>query len=444
MAEAIGLAASAVTLAALFSSCIDCFSYFKAAQHCSTDAEMLLVKLDCEKARLLIWANTIGILRTGHQERYPQLVDLELDRLIRRCIKQITDLLTDAQKLQTEYGGRPTAQQEHQRSIAVLSVNSMSIFKATKIRFFARFGAPYTTPTILSRIKWAIRDGVRFRILLAHLKEFVDDLIQLVPVPLDVINETVEEDITTIVDISTLRLAESACEESYPGWSTRASEVIKASEIGSLDRRTLEEVIRDKDELETTEQRSRSNNSQNVNSKLGTRSIQLEESGCCIFLSEKTFIVLTDNCLDLEADSHCEPGNIGKAISSAKDLSFTCTKRVHWNLSRRILMKLKLAYELEEKIRELEYREPDSPKVNGGSPTVSPFNRIYIHCGPCACAIQTALNFTSNDEFRKLFEFVIRIDERLPTSCRRSSTTIDALAAIRDTICGHEVRRLNE
>ena len=121
------------------------------------------MKLDCEKARLLVWANTIGILRADHQGRYPQLADLELEILIRRCIKQITDLLTDAQKLQAEYGGRPTAQQEHQHSIAVLSVNSMSIFKATKNRFFAQFGGPHTTPKLLSRIKWAIRDGVKFR-----------------------------------------------------------------------------------------------------------------------------------------------------------------------------------------------------------------------------------------------------------------------------------------
>lgn len=169
MAEVIGLAASAVTLAALFSNCIDCFSYFKAAQNCSAEAETLLLKLDCEKARLLVWANTVGILRTDHQGRYPQLTDLELEILIRRCINQIISLLTDAQKLQAGYGGRPTVQQEHQRSVAVLSANSMSIFRATKNRFFARFGGPHITPTLLSRIKWAIRDGVKFRILLAHL-----------------------------------------------------------------------------------------------------------------------------------------------------------------------------------------------------------------------------------------------------------------------------------
>jgi Prion-inhibition and propagation len=267
MAEVIGVAASAVTLAALFTNCIDCFSYFRAAQNCSAEAETLLVKLDCEKARLLVWANTVGILHTDYQGRYPQLADPEREVLIRRCINQIIGLLTDAQKLQAEYGGRPTAQRESQRYVAVLSVNSMNIFKTTKRRFFARAGGLNATPNWLSRIKWAIRDGAKFRILLSHLKEFVDHIIELVPVPLDVINSAVEEDITTIIDIPTLRLAESACEESYPSWSTRASEVIKESEIGTLDRRNLEEIIRDIDEPDIAKEESRSNTKRNLTSK---------------------------------------------------------------------------------------------------------------------------------------------------------------------------------
>ena len=252
MAEPLGIAASAVTLAALFSKCIDCFSYFKAAQNCSAEAETLLVKLDCEKARLLVWANTVGILRTEHQRRYPQLGDPDLETLIRQCITQIIGLLTDAQKLQAEYGGRPTTQGEDQRAVAVVSVNSMNLFKTARFRFFARTGGLGESPNWLSRIKWAIRDGAKFRILLSHRRDFVDSVIQLVPVPPDVINHTVEEDITTIIDISHLRLAESACEENYPKWSTRASEVIKESELGKVDRRNFEEIIRDTDEPKAT------------------------------------------------------------------------------------------------------------------------------------------------------------------------------------------------
>lgn len=263
--EAIGVAASAVTLAALFSNCIDCFHYFKAAQNCSAEAKTLLVKLDCEKARLLVWGNTVGILRPDYKERYPQLRDSE--SLIGRCIEQIISLLTDAQRLQIEYGSRQTAQLENQHYMAVVSVNSMNMFKTTKGRFFARAGKLNEAPNLLSRIKWAIRDGAKFRILLSHLKEFVDNIIELVPVALDVINSTVEGDITTIIDISTLRLAESGCEESYPSWSARASEVIRESEIGTLDRRNLEEILRDADEPGAANNASEANKNQDFRGK---------------------------------------------------------------------------------------------------------------------------------------------------------------------------------
>jgi hypothetical protein len=44
----------------------------------------------------------------------------------------------------------------------------MNIFKTTKLRFVARAGGPNETPNWLSRIKWAIWDGAKFRILLSR------------------------------------------------------------------------------------------------------------------------------------------------------------------------------------------------------------------------------------------------------------------------------------
>src|SRR5271154_7262564 len=143
MAEAgIGLAASAITLASLFTSCVECFHYFKSAQHCPEEAERLLVKLDCEKARLLTWGNTVGILHTSNEGRFSQLDEPDKDILIRRCLAQIIALLTDGEKLQKDYGSRPATKADGQNRIHVglLSSNSMGIFQTAKRRFFARFG----------------------------------------------------------------------------------------------------------------------------------------------------------------------------------------------------------------------------------------------------------------------------------------------------------------
>ena len=85
----------------------------------------------------------------------------------------------------------------------------------------------------------------------------------------------------------------------------------------------------------------------------------------------------------------------------------------------------------------MEERRFQTLKSTGTLPKVRPVSRIYIHCGPCACAIQTAMDFTLDNDVSEYFDLVIRIDERLQTSCRRSGSTIDVLAAIRNTIDRH-------
>jgi hypothetical protein len=72
----------------------------------------------------------------------------------------------------------------------------------------------------------------------------------MTPAESQTIDEIVEEDIASIVGLRRLRLAESACEGSYPRWSAKASDVIRESEIGTIDRRNYEEIIRDNDDAD--------------------------------------------------------------------------------------------------------------------------------------------------------------------------------------------------
>ncbi len=93
-------------------------------------------------------------------------------------------------------------------------------------------------------------DSAKFEGLILHLKDFIDSLIQMTPDKSQIIDEIVEEDIASIVGLRRLRLAESACEGSYPRWSAKASDIIRESEIGTIDRRNYEEIIRDNDDAD--------------------------------------------------------------------------------------------------------------------------------------------------------------------------------------------------
>ena len=72
-AEVAGLTVGAVVLASLFSTCIECFDYLKSTQDFRRDYRLLLVKLDLEKTRLLIWGNAVGILEAFDEGRSPLL-----------------------------------------------------------------------------------------------------------------------------------------------------------------------------------------------------------------------------------------------------------------------------------------------------------------------------------------------------------------------------------
>jgi Prion-inhibition and propagation len=62
MVEPIGLTVGLLSLAGLFSTCIDCFDFYEASKDCGDELRTLLVQLDLEKTRLLTWAEHVGLV----------------------------------------------------------------------------------------------------------------------------------------------------------------------------------------------------------------------------------------------------------------------------------------------------------------------------------------------------------------------------------------------
>jgi hypothetical protein len=61
--EPVSLAIVAVSLASLFSLCVQCFELIEVGYNLGVDYGLLIVKLSIEKRRLMIWGKAIGILR---------------------------------------------------------------------------------------------------------------------------------------------------------------------------------------------------------------------------------------------------------------------------------------------------------------------------------------------------------------------------------------------
>jgi hypothetical protein len=96
MAEPIGLTVGLLSLAGLFSTCIDCFNFYEASKECGDELRTLLVQLDPEKTRLLTGAEHVGLGDVNSRNRHMDLDMLEPS--IRNALEEIKLLLAEANK----------------------------------------------------------------------------------------------------------------------------------------------------------------------------------------------------------------------------------------------------------------------------------------------------------------------------------------------------------
>jgi hypothetical protein len=240
----VGEALGAIGLGALFSTCIECFSYFRASQRMEKDCDILLVKLDIEKTRLLVWGTTVGLLDSPARRRNPILENAATVDLLHRCLRNIESLLTDTDRLTKVYGVAKHSSPVD-REINFVSSNSMILFRTAWKRFWIRNPSVIPKPSLLSRTKWGIYKKETFQGFINDLKDLIDGLYEIAPVPRETLDHTVEADVESLTDLAQLRLFEAATEDSYRAWSAVASSVIEASEMGTIDRRNIEEQLMD-------------------------------------------------------------------------------------------------------------------------------------------------------------------------------------------------------
>jgi len=240
MAELVGLTAGIISLAGLFSTCIDALELIKAAEALERDLEILLVKLDIEKARLLSWGNAIGIVRGVDNGRSAILNDQFTEETIRSILENIRLLMTDSQKLRDRYALREipeSSQTIASRRFDFVSRTSLSIFRGSYNRLCNRVAQDRSQVCAVNRVTWAIRDRGKFGNLVKDLRELVDGLVELVPAPVQSAAERILEDDVASLRLSNLRLVEDALrdQERYQSLSDAVSEAIQATELGTID-----------------------------------------------------------------------------------------------------------------------------------------------------------------------------------------------------------------
>lgn len=241
--EVAGLSIGAIGLASLFSTCLECFEYFQIAKSFQSDFEILLLKLDCQRERLLTWGEIVGISKIEAKERNSDL-DSTKHELIQRALTSIVTLFTETEKLQKEFGVQSVEAPENvEYRLERITSSRMHWFRKSYQRLTAHSIAQKQSG-ILLKTKWAIRDKTKFETLINHIKEIVSDLHDILPIPARSQEEMIYKDIA-LMSLPGLRRVKKACSEEYQTWSDVASAIVMASEAGTIDHRSVGEWLQD-------------------------------------------------------------------------------------------------------------------------------------------------------------------------------------------------------
>jgi len=225
----------------IFKVCLDYFDYFKTATYLHSDCQILLLKLDFEHERMIIWGEKHGIFSTIGDAHYnPELDNPQISNRLSKALGLINLLFSNGERLKSQYGVKLLEDDHHETNddngpnekfVSTSALKRISQWRKTQ----KANGNSEKRPSLLEKTKWAIRDKAKFEALTRHIRELVSGLYDVLPVPDKERNKIALGDIKDLFpDIGRLKQVEEASEDIYPAWSEAASIIVLASEMGSL------------------------------------------------------------------------------------------------------------------------------------------------------------------------------------------------------------------
>jgi len=198
MAEIFGAVASALSVAALFKNCVDCFEYIQLGRNFGQEYEKCQLKLDIVRLRLGRWGEAVNIDDARFATDTPTDQTAELAKSI---LEQIFILFQSAQKTSKRY--EATAKSD---TLVLLEDHNMASLARRLHNRLQDLGHQRQGQTSLVRkASWALYDGKKFEKLIDDIKDFIDDLENLIPVEA-VCRGLAELEIEEVDDEPTLQL----------------------------------------------------------------------------------------------------------------------------------------------------------------------------------------------------------------------------------------------
>jgi hypothetical protein len=223
-----GLTLSAVSVASLFTACIDCFNIVIKAREFGQDYEILCADLALQRLRFCLWGESVGLASRDASRlpvRNPGLDDPGIQPTVTQTLQAIQWLLTqtDASRDRFALPSRGS------------STRRLSLFRTTFDQFRTRVRENQTQQSVIGVTKWAIYAGDKFQEKIERLKSLIDGLESVTKSlgVLDTQQSRMHEEINSLNDVVSLKLLRDASISNQDDISDTASRRIMMIEGGS-------------------------------------------------------------------------------------------------------------------------------------------------------------------------------------------------------------------
>jgi hypothetical protein len=177
MAEPIGLTLGGLSLATLFSTCVECMDYIILGRNYGRDYEHSLYKLDLLKARLVAWGQSLRVTQKGDElgvlrDRWDQEKET-----VEKCLVGIKAIFDDCGKLEKRYGLRQYIAGGDSMPPAVQVGESPT--RQIEERFKSATISRQENASLWKKTTWAIHDKKKFDSLISDVAFYIDGLEKL-------------------------------------------------------------------------------------------------------------------------------------------------------------------------------------------------------------------------------------------------------------------------
>jgi Prion-inhibition and propagation len=231
-----------IGVVSLWKTCVEIFEVIDSGRKYGMEYEILRVKLEVERIRLVTWGNALGLseVEHGRPTLHARLNQDDVRDAVLRLLGCIQHVFENTERLQGSYGLRPVTPTPHnagdegrptQSQLILGPIFKRSYKTLLELARYRQNSTPLHKKTI-----WAIHNKKKFGEMISEIKGFNDNLESLFPDIKGYTFEDMRNEINQSEDIDALQSLEEATMNQHEDISSAASDRLEVMGVSSVAR----------------------------------------------------------------------------------------------------------------------------------------------------------------------------------------------------------------